>query len=94
MVTQLSDIGLAVTNVNTYGEAAEHPQVESRDMLQKVNLSDGNSVPLTGPAAKFSKTPTKIHNAAPRLGENNVEIYQALGLGAEELEQLEKEGVI
>ena len=94
VVRRLSDIGLAVTNVNTYGEAAEHPQVESRDMLQRVNLSDGHSVPLTGPAAKFSRTPTKIHNAAPKLGENNKEIYESLGLSKEQQEVLKKEGVL
>ena len=94
VVTKLSDIGLAVTNVNTYGEAAEHPQVDSRDMLQQVTLSDGHSVPLTGPAAKFSKTPTKIHNAAPKLGENNTEIYKSLGLSKEQQEELKKEGVL
>ena len=94
VVTKLSDIGLAVTNVNTYGEAAEHPQVDSRDMLQQVTLSDGHSVPLTGPAAKFSRTPTRIHNAAPKLGENNAEIYGSLGLSEEQQEVLKKEGVL
>ena len=59
VVTKLSDIGLAVTNVNTYGEAAEHPQVESRDMLQQVTLSDGHNVPLTGRSKEHCVRPIK-----------------------------------
>ena len=94
VVSLLDGIGLAVTRVNTFGEAANHPHIESRDMLQEVRLTDGKSVPLTGPAAKFSRTPTKIHNAAPELGANNEEVFRSLGLSSREIDKLKEEGAI
>lgn len=94
VVREFNDIGLAVTRVNTYAEASQHELIKSRDMLQTVTTSDGKEVPLTGPAVKFSRTPTRIHNAAPALGADNEEIYAAVGLDAEALKALKESGVI
>jgi crotonobetainyl-CoA:carnitine CoA-transferase CaiB-like acyl-CoA transferase len=91
---KFNEIGLAVTRVNTFAEAAAHPHVIARDMLQPTRLSDGNEVPLTGPAAKFSRTPTKIREAAPSLGQHNATIFGELGYDAAELERLRSAGVI
>ena len=94
VVSELSKIGLAVTRVNTFEEAAKLPQINDRDMLQETKLSDGQKVPLTGPAAKFSRTPTKVRKGAPSIGADNNRIFKALGLSQEEMKQLKKEGVI
>ena len=94
VIDSFNDVGLAVTRVNTYAEASETDHVRDRDMLQSVRLVDGNTVPLTGPAAKFSRTPTKVHHAAPVLGQDNSEIFGALGYTKEDLERLRKAGVI
>jgi formyl-CoA transferase len=91
---QLNAIGLAVTRVNTFADAASHPHVAARDMLQATRLSDGSEVPLTGPAAKFSVTPTAIREAAPSLGQHNAVIYGELGYDASELERLRCDGII
>ncbi len=91
---KLTTIGLAVTRVNTFAEAARHPHVAARDMLQPTRLSDGREVPLTGPAAKFSRTPTTIREAAPTLGQHNADIYGELGYDAAELARLREAGVI
>ncbi len=53
--------------------------------------------PLTYPGApfKFSATPWQMRSPAPRLGEHNTRIYgERLGLSAERIEQLRREGVI
>ena len=91
---QLNGIGLAVTRVNTFAEAAVHPHVAARDMLQATRLSDGSEVPLTGPAAKFSLTPTAIRDAAPTLGQHNAVIYGELGYDAAALERLRRDGIL
>ena len=91
---KLNAIGLAVTRVNTFAEAARHPHVAARDMLQPTRLSDGSEVPLTGPAAKFSRTPTAIREAAPSLGQHNAVIYGDLGYDAAELARLRRAGII
>lgn len=94
VVDKLTAIGVTVTRVNTFAEAARHPHVEARDMLQTTRLSDGSDVPLTGPAAKFSRTPTAIREAAPTLGQDNARIYGELGYDAVALQRLREAGVI
>ena len=94
VVEKLTAIGLAVTRVNTFAEASRHPHVAARDMLQPTLLSDGSEVPLTGPAAKFSRTPTTIREAAPTLGQHNAGIYAELGYDAAALARLREAGVI
>jgi formyl-CoA transferase len=94
VVDAFNGIGLAVTRVNTYAEAAQTDHVRERDMLQNIRLSDGSEVPLTGPAAKFSRTPTRIHHAARPLGQDNQEILGALGYSAADLERLKKDRVV
>ncbi|MBI2876792.1 MAG: CoA transferase, partial [Candidatus Tectomicrobia bacterium] len=42
-----------------------------------------------GVGPKFSLTPAKVRQAAPRLGENNLDIYRGLlGLSDREMEEL------
>jgi crotonobetainyl-CoA:carnitine CoA-transferase CaiB-like acyl-CoA transferase len=93
-VQTLIGIGLAVTRVNSYAEASRDPHVAARDLLQPTRLADGREVPLTGPAAKFSRTPTRIRSRAATLGEHNQEVYGALGYDAAALARMRDEGVI
>jgi formyl-CoA transferase len=92
--SKLTEIGLAVTKVNTFSEAASHSQIKSRDMLQETELVDGSRIPLTGPAAKFSRTPTKIRSGAPQLGRDNSAILQSLGFSIEDIVAFKKEDII
>lgn len=91
---QLIDLGLTVTRVNTYADAVDNAHVQARDMLQPTQLSNGETVPLTGPAAKFSRTPTRVRHAAPTLGQDNRDIYGELGFDEAQLKKLHDEGVI
>jgi len=86
--------GLAVTRVNSFAEASREPHLAAREMLQEVTLTDGKTVPIVGPAAKFSRTPVRIRHAAPALGQDNAEILGALGVDAAGLEALKRDGVI
>lgn len=93
-VDTLNALGLAVTRVNSYAEAAQDPHVQARDMLQPTRLKDGSEVPLTGPAAKFSRTPTRVRSAAPVLGEHTDELLAGLGYAAAEIAALRDRRVI
>lgn len=86
--------GLVVARLNTFAEAAHEPHVLERDMLQTVTLCDGNDAPLTGPAAKFSRTPTRVRWAAPVPGAHNADVLGELGYEPAALDQLRAEGVI
>lgn len=79
------EAGLPATRVNTYAESAAKPHTEARDMLQPTELTDGTSIPITGPAAKFSRTPTKVRNAAQPLGADTQRVLKELGYAEEEI---------
>ncbi len=86
--------GLAAAPIRTYDQAARDPHIRERDMLQETPQADGSTIPLTGPAAKFSRTPTRVRTAASALGAHDQEILQALGLSTREIEHLREKGVI
>src|SRR5262249_29674981 len=86
--------GVPVTRVNTFAEVANDPQVHARDMLIRTRLSDGTEVPLTGPPAKFSRTPVGIRSAAEALGASTQQVLNELGYSDTQFGQLRSKGVI
>ncbi len=94
VVDRFAELGLPATRINKPSELKHEPHVQARDMLIDTKVSDGRTVPLVGPAAKFSRTPTTIRHPAPALGQQNVEILQSLGYSAEEIEAYKEQGVI
>ncbi len=94
VVETMTRLGLAVTRVNTFVEAAQDPHVQARDMLQNTALAGGAQVPLTGPAAKFSRTPTRVRSAAPTLGEHSDSILTELGFSATQIADLRAKHII
>lgn len=94
VVDRATALGLPATRINTYADVARQKHVRSRDMLQDVELSNGQTVPLTGPAAKFSRTPLRIRNRAPMLGEHTAQILADIGCKPETIEDLKARGVI
>jgi formyl-CoA transferase len=85
--------GLPFARVRSYAEAARDPHVRERDMLQDTPV-EGGRAPLTGPAAKFSRTPTRIRSGPPALGADNDAVLDELGVSPEERAVLRREGVI
>jgi formyl-CoA transferase len=85
--------GLPFARVRSYTEAARNAHVREREMLQDTPV-EGGRVPLTGPAAKFSRTPTRIRTGPPALGEHTDAILEELGVPEEERAQLRSEGII
>lgn len=86
--------GLPIAPVNTYPETAKDPHVLERDMLQPTQLHNGFTAPITGPAVKFSRTPTRVRNCAPEIGEHNADILTAIGIDAKAQQALAAAGVI
>src|SRR5262249_15156750 len=85
---------LAAATIHTYAQAARDPHVLARDMLQETRQADGSSIPITGPAAKFSRTPTWVRSGASALGANDEEILRSLGFSAADIARLREKGVI
>jgi formyl-CoA transferase len=55
---------------------------------------DGNTVVMPHPVPRLSKTPAVIRRAAPRIGQDNDDVYGELGFTADQLADLAERGVI
>ncbi|MEV2236919.1 CoA transferase [Micromonospora sp. NPDC049891] len=75
-VAALAEAGLAVSAVRDLRQVADDPQVRVRQMLQRTRLHNGTEAELTGPAAKFSRTPTRIRRPAPASGADTAEVLR------------------
>ncbi len=85
---------LPTAPVRTYAEAARTAHVRERAMLQEVRQSDGSRAPITGPAAKLSRTPIRVREAAPALGAHTEAVLSELGLVPGEIAALRERGVV
>ncbi|HXN86287.1 MAG TPA: CoA transferase, partial [Candidatus Binataceae bacterium] len=85
---------IACAPVRSYAEAARDPHVLARDMMQDITQADGTIAPITGPAAKFSRTPTRVRTGAPALGAHNDEILEELGIDPEMRKRLREKRII
>jgi len=64
-------------------------------MVQHVPHASGESVPLLGPVAKFSATPSAIHLPPPLLGQHTKEVLcEQLGLSANDVKDLRSAGIV
>jgi crotonobetainyl-CoA:carnitine CoA-transferase CaiB-like acyl-CoA transferase len=71
------------------------PHYAAREDIVEVPDPDFGTVRMQGVVPKFSRTPGRVVHAGLARGSHNDEIYHgALGLSADELEQLKQQGVI
>jgi crotonobetainyl-CoA:carnitine CoA-transferase CaiB-like acyl-CoA transferase len=83
------------TKLPTFDEVCNDPQLLSRDMIIEVDQPISGKVKVPGSVFKMSKTPGKIDDHAPFLGENNLEILsEMLNYSEDEIARLSNEGVI
>jgi CoA:oxalate CoA-transferase len=83
------------TKLPTFDEVCNDPQLLSRDMIIEVDQPISGKVKVPGSVFKMSKTPGKIDDYAPFLGENNLEILsEMLNYSEDEIARLSNEGVI
>ncbi len=92
VIAALTAAGLPCAPVRGYAEAARDPHVLERDMLQPTVQPDGTEIPITGPAGKFSRTPTRVRRAAPAAGADQADILGELGLDGDEIAALQEAG--
>jgi CoA:oxalate CoA-transferase len=95
VITQLDRARVVVGRVNTVAEMMKDPRVKDREMIIQVDHPGLGKIPIPGVVPKLSKTPGKIQNCAPRVGEHNAEIYiNLLGLSRRQLSDARDAGTI
>ena len=81
--------------INSIADIFEDPHFKAREDMISVPVPGLGDVMVPGVFPKLSKTPGKVKNLGPLLGNANQEIYgEELGLAADELEKLKAEGVV
>jgi crotonobetainyl-CoA:carnitine CoA-transferase CaiB-like acyl-CoA transferase len=91
---RFAEAGIPAAPVRSYADAAADPHLQARDMLQPTRQPGGSVIPLTGPAAKLSRTPLSVREHAPALGEHTDDVLRELGLGEAEVKRLRDSGVV
>jgi benzylsuccinate CoA-transferase BbsE subunit len=80
---------------NNAADILKYPQLEARDFWRDIEYPElGATLKYPGGAVKTTQGYVGPRRRAPRIGEHNVEVYGALGLSDNEMEELKKQGVI
>jgi CoA:oxalate CoA-transferase len=90
----MNEAGIPFGLILTVPEAAEHPQLQLREMLVEVDDPALGTIKIPGIPIKMHDTPGAITKAAPLLGENTGEVLNALGFSTGEIESLRDRNVV
>lgn len=69
-------------------ELLDNEQILANESIQRINIDGFGEVRQARPAARFSKTPTKLSRPAPKLGEHTHEILSDIGINETERKNL------
>jgi crotonobetainyl-CoA:carnitine CoA-transferase CaiB-like acyl-CoA transferase len=91
----LSDAGIPVSPVNSIADILEDDQIRWRNGFTTVEDSRLGPLTMASPQPSLNRTPGQIKSPAPRLGENNHEVYCGLlGLSEAELAAMVEEKTV
>ncbi|MCW1384149.1 CoA transferase [Novosphingobium sp. KCTC 2891] len=95
LIDRLVAVNVPAGPVNSLRDVFSDPFVTARETVQSFTRADGATIPTVAFPAKLSATPATYRDAPPRVGENTRDgLADWLGLGADELDALERSGAI
>jgi len=94
-VEELEQAGIPCGPVNTIEQAATDPQINARDMIVEVKHPEAGKFRVVNTPFKFSRTPYKVEQASPDLGQHTQEVLsRLLGMTHKEIKKLKDSGVV
>ncbi len=94
-VAAIDSVGVPAALIyNTKQLCEDDTIVKEREMLVTVKHPEAGELTVIGSPMKMSAYPVQYNKAAPDLGEDNDDIFTALGVSADELQALKDKGVI
>ena len=94
-MVEFEAIGLSCSRINSLVEAAEDPQILSRQMFAEVPVEGVGTMRIVNTPIKMSRTPCSVEKRAPNLGEDTREwLMEFLDLSESEVDALVMEEVI
>lgn len=90
----LNEAGVPCGPIYTIDKVFADEQVKFLQMAQPVHSPTLGDLTILGHPVTFHEQRNQIRSAAPELGQDNEEVYMALGFDKEQIADLEKRGVI
>lgn len=94
MVRLFEETDLTASPVYDIADITRDPHVVARGILVDVPDPEVGSVRMTAPTPRLGDTPARVRWPGPPLGAHNREVYGAIGIANEELEALERDGIV
>ena len=94
-VARLREAGVLAAPVNSAPAVMGDPQIQSREYFVAIERAVVGTHLYPGAVARILETPLRADAPAPLLGEHNRQVFaEVLGMGDEEIAELESAGVI
>ena len=86
----LNGIGVPCGPINTIDKVFADPQVQHLGMAKDVTAKDGHTFRIVGQPVGLSRTPSRVVQRTPDLGEHTDEVFTEFGFSPEELAALRR----
>ena len=93
-VALLEPQGVLCTQINTYAEAAEDPQLQANEMVVAIDHPKAGRLSVLGTPIRLYGTPATRRLPPPELGQHTVEVLRELGYTAEQIVSLQETGAL
>ncbi|MDE1166139.1 MAG: CoA transferase [Pseudomonas sp.] len=94
ILSLLDEIDVPSAKVQRIDEVLADPQIKARGMVVEQEHPRYGTLRMPNLPFRFSDCDTTIHQVAPDLGEHNAQVAAALGFSAEEIAQMQADGVL
>jgi crotonobetainyl-CoA:carnitine CoA-transferase CaiB-like acyl-CoA transferase len=88
-VETLNQAGVPSGPINSIDQAFSDPQTRHLGIVQKVD-----DVAYLGQPVSLSRTPSRVASHPPALGEHTADVLHELGYASDDIERLERQGIV
>ena len=94
LLKKFSESGITVGPVLDISEIIKHPYVLDREILMEHYSSEYGNILMHQTFPRLSKTPGKVINGAPSIGQNTDDVLKEIGITKQQIEKLRKNKII
>ena len=94
LLKKFSQAGITVGPVLDISEIIEHPYVLDREILMEHYNSEYGDILMHQAFPRLNKTPGKVINSAPSIGQNTDDVLKEIGITKQQIEKLRKNKII